>query len=248
MFDDSDAPPCPQGRYLNNLIHGWMLRWTMPLNAFEGYRGGCRNRVVSNINLPWDTANRMFLSIHMRMGDACDVVEAEQRYRSEKWKNTQGGRPCIAPHGYDKAVKEFSDRYGVTDILLGSDSTEAIDWAREQTAYDVHWLDSDRSKLSSPYSNLTSEKSYADRHGKAWIENRDDIGRAEVEGSLEEWDFLAHGQLFIGNMGSHFSQAAYRFMIGRQNFVAPFLSVDGWPLGSKWGHTIGWDMPRLMQT
>lgn len=236
----SDGGCGDQEQYLSNLFHGWTLQWVMPLNACEGFRKRCNNNVMSNINLPKHTTTiRVFLSIHMRMGDACDKVETEQRYRSEKWSNTQSGRPCIAPQGYNKAVKVFADEYGVTDILLGSDSDEAIQWAKEQTLYDVHWLDSDRSRLTNPYSNLSSVGQFVDKHSRGWIENRDDIGWAEVEGALEELDFLAHGQLFIGNMGSHFSRTVYKLMIGRQNVVAPFISVDGWPLGTKWGHTIG---------
>eukprot|EP00571_Detonula_confervacea_P016047 CAMPEP_0172308402 /NCGR_PEP_ID=MMETSP1058-20130122/9004_1 /TAXON_ID=83371 /ORGANISM="Detonula confervacea, Strain CCMP 353" /LENGTH=419 /DNA_ID=CAMNT_0013020809 /DNA_START=246 /DNA_END=1505 /DNA_ORIENTATION=+ len=220
--------------HLSQLMHGWLYRWTMPLNACDGARKSCNNNVLSNINLPAGTTNRVFLSIHMRMGDACDVVETTQRFTKASWGGGEQSRPCIAPKGYEVAVKEFSKLYGVTDILLGSDSDEAIQWAKEQTSYDVHWLDSNRSKLMSPYSNVSSGSTLNDKWKKGWIENRDDIGWTEVEGALEEFDFLAHGQLFIGNMGSFYSRAVYRFMIGRQNVVAPYISIDGWPLGAKW--------------
>jgi hypothetical protein len=51
IFDRSCGEP--QSRYLSKLIHGWMFRWQMPLNACtEGYRNSCVNNVVSNVNLP----------------------------------------------------------------------------------------------------------------------------------------------------------------------------------------------------
>ena len=80
----------------------------------------------------------------------------------------------------------------------------------------MHWLDSDRSKLN---------------HGSGWIENRADIGKVET---LEALDFLAHGQVFIGNIGSFFSRAVYKQMIGRHNIVLPWISVDGRSLDSAW--------------
>jgi hypothetical protein len=169
-----------------------------------GYRNGCSNNIVSHVNLPKSTQNRVFLSIHMRMGDACDKVELEAR--REPWHVAHLGRPCIAPQGYDEAVKMMTEKYGVTDILLASDSEEAIVWAKEQKNHDVHWLESDRSKLTDPYSVLSSESNLTLKQSKGWIENREDIGRAEVEGALEEMDFLAHGQVFIGNMGSFYSR------------------------------------------
>ena len=228
IFDRSCGEP--QSRYLSKLIHGWMFRWQMPLNACtEGYRNSCVNNVVSNVNLPKATRNRVFLSIHMRMGDACDRVEKEERTLSWEW-NQNRGRPCIAPHGYDKAIERMTAKYGVTDILLASDQSDAVEWAKEQKKHDVHWLDTDRSKLN---------------HGAGWIENRMDIGKEETEGALEALDFLAHGQVFIGNMGSFFSRAVYKQMVGRHNVVAPWTSIDGRHLppdddrGKEWHEFLG---------
>ena len=154
----------------SKLLHGWMFRWSMPLNACtEGYRNACSNPVKSNINLPKSTKNRVFMSIHMRMGDSCDRVEQKERMTSWEWEHGRG-RPCIAPHGYDDAVERMTKKYGVTDILLASDQADAIAWAKEQKKHDVHWLDTDRSKLN---------------HGSGWIENRMDIGKEETEGALE---------------------------------------------------------------
>ena len=83
-----------------------MFRWQMPLNACtEGYRNSCVNNVVSNVNLPKATRNRVFLSIHMRMGDACDRVEKEERTAWEpkgvEWKEFLGFgmvEPVIPQH------------------------------------------------------------------------------------------------------------------------------------------------------
>ena len=102
--------------------------------------------------------------------------------------------------------------------------------AKEQKKHDVHWRDTDRSKLN---------------HGAGWIENRMDIGKEETEGALEALDFLAHGQVFIGNMGSFFSRAVYKQMVGRHNVVAPWTSIDGRRLppdddrGKEWHEFLG---------
>ena len=66
-----------------------------------------------------------------------------------------------------------------------------------------------------------------------------DIGKEETEGALEALDFLAHGQVFIGNMGSFFSRAVYKEMIGRHNMVVPWTSIDGRPLDSAWHEFLG---------
>ena len=222
IFDRSCGEP--QSQYISKLLHGWMFRWSMPLNACtEGYRNACSNRVKSNINLPKSTKNRVFMSIHMRMGDSCDRVEQKERMTSWEWEHGRG-RPCIAPHGYDDAIERMTKKYGVTDILLASDQADAIAWAKEQKKHDVHWLDTDRSKLN---------------HGSGWIENRMDIGKEETEGALEAIDFLAHGQVFLGNMGSFFSRAVYKQMIGRHNVVVPWTSIDGRPLDREWHEFLG---------
>ena len=74
----------------------------------------------------------------------------------------------------------MTKKYGVTDILLASRRRMPSLRAKEQKKHDVHWLDTDRSKLN---------------HGSGWIENRMDIGKEETEGALEALDFLAHGQV-----------------------------------------------------
>ena len=76
-------------------------------------------------------------------------------------------RARIAPHGYEKAIERKTKKYGMTDILLASDQSDAISWAKEQKKFDVHWLGTARSKL---------------KHGKGWIENMGDIDKEETEG------------------------------------------------------------------
>lgn len=54
------------------------------------FRNGCLNDVVSNVNLPRDTKNPVFMSIHKRMGDACDRVEEEERTITCDWNQGRG--------------------------------------------------------------------------------------------------------------------------------------------------------------
>ena len=88
----------------------------------------------------------------------------------------------------------------------------------------VHWLDTDRSKLN---------------HGSGWIENRMDIGKEETEGASRRSTSSHTGQVFLGNMGSFFSRAVYKQMIGRHNVVVPWTSIDGRPLDREWHEFLG---------
>ena len=207
-----------QNKYLSILFRGWLLHMEVPFDACElGLRDRCASATVLSIrNIQSEPEKRVFVSIHIRMGDACDRVVKEPL--AKPWRWSEGiGRPCIAPAGYSEALHEVTLRYNVTDILLASDSPDAIVWAKSLVyAYDIHFVDSDRSRIS--------EK----RLG--WIENRNDIGTAEVEGALQALDLLAGGHVFIGCGGSHFARSIYSVMVGRRNMVVPWISVDGHPI------------------
>jgi hypothetical protein len=84
-------------------------------------------------------SRRVFASVHMRMGDACDVrLDKARPYIGIIWgtlnKNKKwGDRPCVVPSGYEEPLKKMKQKYGVTDILLATDSPEAITWAKAYT-------------------------------------------------------------------------------------------------------------------
>ena len=200
------------------LLLGWMYRYTLPLNACEGkYRLHCSKNIVSLRNLNQtevvQRGPRVFLSIHMRMGDACDRVEKVERLEPFSWGRQLKSRPCIAPVGYEAALDRMTILYGVTDILLASDSVDAFEWAKQITTHDIHYLQVDRSKL--------------DTHDKGWIEKRSDIGHTEIDSSIQEMNFLGNGQVLIGGSCGKFTRVIYSIMVGRQNSVLPWVSVDG---------------------
>ena len=163
-----DASP----HHLKSLLLGWTFRYSLPLNACEAnYRSDCQRNIVSLRNLDASKIiQRVFLSVHMRMGDACDKVETLERLEPFHWGKGWKQRPCILPVGYTMAIERVTIMYGVTGILLASDSEDAFIWAKNQTKHDVHYLDMDRDNL--------------DTHDKGWIEKRDDIGHVEVDGAL----------------------------------------------------------------
>ena len=123
-------------------------------------------------------------------------------------------RPCIVPTGYEEPLRRLKEKYGVTDVLLATDSPEAIEWASKYTELTVHYFDFSRNKLSSG--------------GGSWIEHRvGELGSEEVEGTLLGLELLSYGHVFLGNMCSFYSMDAYNAMVGRRNTVVPFISVDG---------------------
>ena len=204
--------------YLSILLRGWMLHSMMPLNSYElGYRSADASvKVVSIRNILPAPEERVFVSIHIRMGDSCDRIESTPRKEPWHWEEGRG-RPCIAPPAYVKPLKLVAAQYNVTDILLASDSIDAVFWAKSLIDFDLHYVDFDRRKISDTRSG--------------WIENRDDIGHTEVESSIRALQLLSNGHIFIGCMGSHFSRAIYTLMVGRRNIVIPWVSVDGHSMG-----------------
>mmetsp|Transcript_17419 Transcript_17419/g.36742 ORF Transcript_17419/g.36742 Transcript_17419/m.36742 type:complete len:476 (+) Transcript_17419:155-1582(+) len=201
--------------HVRTLLLGWTYRYTLPFNACNAkYRMECQSNIVSLRNLdPTKITHRVFLSIHMRMGDACDRVETMERLEPFSWGKLMKSRPCILPEGYELAVDRMTAQYHVTDILLASDSESAFEWARGLKSHDIHYLDMDRGKL--------------DTHDKGWIELRNDLGHGEVDGALQEWNFLGNGQMLIGGSCGKFTKVLYNIMVGRQNSILPWVSVDG---------------------
>jgi len=215
IFAERGCPSNVDATHVKKLLVGWSFRYLLPLNACEAHwRTGCQRNVVTLRNLdPSQIKHRVFLSIHMRMGDACDTTETEERTYPFRWGKEYKERPCILPVGYDAAVKRVTDKYGVTDILLASDSQLAFDWAHNIKTHDVHYLDMNREAL--------------DTHDKGWIEFRTDIGADEVDGALQEWNFLGNGHILIGGSCGKFTKTLYNIMVGRMNAVLPWVSVDG---------------------
>ena len=193
------------------IVAGWISRLAIPLNACENNRNciDIPTRFVQNIAR---TKSPVYLSLHVRMGDACDQrVNERPAFTGDIWRT--GRRSCVLPIAYGPILRSMQERYNVTDILLATDSQEVIDWAVNTTNYNWHFLDFDRGRLG--------------RSDKGWIEYRTDIGRIETESALMDIELLSKGHVFVGGLCSHFSLSVLWSMIGRRNAVIPYASMDG---------------------
>ena len=103
--------------------------------------------------------------------------------------------------------------YGVTDVLLATDSPAAVEWAKTYTGLPVYHFDWDRTKLGGT-------------NGGAWIEHRE-TEKSEVEAALLGLELLSYGHVLIGNMCSYYTNAIFDAMNGRINTIFPYMSLDG---------------------
>jgi hypothetical protein len=211
------------------LYTGWISRRVMPLDACESFRNCEGVHVTSKMSSESvhhnGTKPAIYLSLHVRAGDACDVVVDERpSFIGEIWRS--GKRKCASPNAYAPVIRRMCEEYSVTDILLATDSQDFIEWALA-TFPEVNWHFQD----------------YLDRrkleHGKGWIEYRHDIGRVETESALNAVDLLSRGHVFIGSMCSHFSRSIFWAMVGRRNVLVPYASMDGCSLRNSRGKDHG---------
>jgi len=197
------------------VIIGWIHQQMAPFNSCNTTRHCGYMHVTHVFAVPphvHEAKTRIYLSLHIRMGDACDErINTRPAFNGDIWKTKR--RKCLLPHAYAKSVRDMRALYGVSDILLATDSQEVIEWVTTSMS-DFHWhyINFDRSNL---------------KHGKGWIENRRDIGNVEVESALYELDILSRGHVFIGSLCSHFSRAILWSMAGRRNVLPPYMSMDG---------------------
>ena len=152
------------------------------------------------------------------MGDACNIVLNEARpYKGTIWGTLRGDgvpdRPCIAPAGYEAPLLKMKKLYGVTDVLLATDSPAAVEWAKTYTGLPVYHFEWDRAKLGGT-------------NGGAWVEHRE-TEKSEVEAALLGVELLSYGHVLIGNMCIYYTNAIFDAMNGRRNTIVPYMSLDG---------------------
>jgi hypothetical protein len=89
----------------------------------------------------------VYLSLHVRMGDACDErVDVRLPFTGEIRSTSK--RKYILPRAYTEPLRRMKSIYNVTDILFATDLQEVIDWAlSSMTEFNWHYQDFDRSSL-----------------------------------------------------------------------------------------------------
>ena len=160
------------------------------------------------------TTSPLNVSVHIRMGDACDYVMDKKRpYSGNFWQTGYRNRPCFSFDVYLRELNRLRSLYGVHTVLLATDSETVLKRALNVTDYNWVYV---RSEIRSKY-----------EYGHAYIETRDDLTTEMIDLSLYDMWLLRQGHLFIGNMFSHFSRYVYISMIGELGYIPPFIAVDG---------------------
>lgn len=132
----------------------------------------------------------MNVSVHIRLGDACDVAVDEERPKTGNMWRT-GKRHCVSPRAYYSAMKKMR---GNPTVLLASDDDDAIRLFKRGT-FKVIVNEETREWFSSGR--------------KTWVENRHTVDKKAVLVSLADLRLLAHGQFFIASACGYFFRVAY---------------------------------------
>jgi len=205
----------PPTQFRAVVSRGWISYRMAPFTACSGFRSCGSAKLNAEIGV---IGERVFVSVHIRMGDACNIVLNEARpYKGTIWGTLRGDgvpdRPCIAPAGYEAPLLKMKKLYGVTDVLLATDSPAAVEWAKTYTGLPVYHFEWDRAKLGGT-------------NGGAWVEHRE-TEKSEVEAALLGVELLSYGHVLIGNMCSYYTNAIFDAMNGRRNTIVPYMSLDG---------------------
>lgn len=151
------------------------------------------------------------VSMHIRLGDACQkTVRAERPKGGNMW-NT-GVRHCVDPRRYLSVLnKLFRDGLEKPVVLLATDSDRAVRVIR--TGRFVV-LTSDDAASRAWYERST------------WIENRVDVDDASVMLSVADLRFLALGQFFIFSACGYYARTAYTLASFYRGRFLDAYSVD----------------------
>jgi len=154
------------------------------------------------------------ISVHARFGDACDYVLDEPRdFRLGDSIWGPRGRPCFHPKVYFKALERASALYNTVNVIVATDSQDFLDEMLLLKQYNFVYVSyPGRSKYN---------------HGSGWIEQRHDLDQHMADASITDLYILQYGQVFVGGLFGHMSNAAYLLMVGRAGVALPFISVDG---------------------
>eukprot|EP00966_Prymnesium_polylepis_P041624 966326-Prymnesium_polylepis.1 len=158
---------------------------------------------------------RINVSVHVRMGDACDQVATTARSPEQSHFGAKG-RSCVDPLVYLEPLKVATALFNVDSILLATDSDSAAD--RLQSEFGARVLLRNFSRRGFQVGGGFDPSK--------WIERRKDVTPDMVANGLDDMRWLARGHFFIGGMCSHFFIDTWLAASFHQGYFLPYLSLD----------------------
>ncbi len=193
---------------------------------------------------PWGsgTVTLINVSLHVRMGDSCDLVENRTLHDVPSWTSTSGGsarvtRRCVHPLVYVRQLRATvltlwaENATLVESVLLATDSTEAASSFRDASLFDG-LLPAD---VPAPRVVMRSldraQFDYRPGRGRSsaptrWIEHRRNLSASVTVSALEDLRLLSRGHFLVAAMCSHFAVVVWNLMVARHARTLPFESVD----------------------
>ena len=138
--------------------------------------------------------SRINVSVHVRMGDACDEISHSARSKSQSHFVVGKGRSCLHPSVYVATLRTIQARIDIDRILLATDSDMAVSVFRSEFGDNV---------LLRNFSRRGFEVKPGLDPSK-WIERRNDVTPVMVASGLDDMRWLTQGTLLVGGMCSHF--------------------------------------------
>ena len=139
-------------------------------------------------------ASKINVSLHVRMGDACDAIAYTAQPKTESHFVAGKGRSCLHPVAYVTTLRTILAGFDVDRILLATDSDMAASMLRREFGDTV---------LLRNFSRQGFEVKTGFDPSK-WIERRRDVTPVMIASGLDDMRWLARGALFVGGMCSHF--------------------------------------------
>ena len=170
-------------------------------------------RYLSNVNQ--HLHDKMFpsVSMHVRQGDACDIVtnDVNEKITTATDNNR---RKCYSVDAYMSKLYKLKELYGVKRVYLATDSQDMI--YRTFAEKDFNWI----------YINVTRDafnsRTYVDHRMRQETSFRE----IALFSAVADLELMRRGDIFLGAFSSHYSKLSYYLMSGSKMRAIPFISVD----------------------
>lgn len=201
---------------------------------------------------PFDGQN-VNVSVHVRGGDACDVMEYEtmnNTWQHGRWEVLIPGRHgkmrghCVHPSVHLLHVQELVQRlhssgFSVDAVLLATDMAEATSCFQaafqSQTAPRNPAHPTPRLVVRAFNRQATANKAWNQRAGMPgqpsdqWIEHRtfgEQEGADVAASMLEDARMLAQGHIVMGTMCSNMASLAWNLAVAHSGWRVPYVPLD----------------------
>mmetsp|Transcript_26367 Transcript_26367/g.51108 ORF Transcript_26367/g.51108 Transcript_26367/m.51108 type:complete len:479 (-) Transcript_26367:44-1480(-) len=176
----------------------------------DGVLQQVRTRTVE-LGFPRD---RPVIGLHVRLGDACsDNMAPERKLMCE---------PLV---DYMPLVNDIAERYGIKDVYLTTDSTQAVADTEKFPMY--NWImDKKQRRMSGGYGGKRIEDAIVQGE-----EDGNRVGKAALLDIL----LLSQADALVGKLGSNFGRAALEIHAAKRRILSPFQSLDSsWCFATHW--------------